>query len=140
MKERLLEYLSCPECGGAIRLPAEQVRAGAEILEGTLQCSSCARRYPITRGIPRFAELSQIEGDKARTAASFGWSWRHFSHHSHQHYASQFLGWLTPVRPDFFRGKLVLEGGCGKGRHTRLAADWGAREVLGVDLSEAVEV
>jgi SAM-dependent methyltransferase len=33
----------------------------------------------------------------------------------------------------------VLEGGCGKGRHTRLAAEWGAREVVGIDLSAAVE-
>lgn len=139
MKERLLEYLSCPWCGGAIRLDAATESAGVEILEGALQCLSCARRYPITRGIPRFAELGQIESDKARTASSFGWSWQHFSH-SHEHYASQFLGWIAPVSPDFFRGKLVLEAGCGKGRHTRLAAGWGAREVFGVDLSEAVEV
>jgi SAM-dependent methyltransferase len=33
----------------------------------------------------------------------------------------------------------VLVGGCGKGRHTQLAARWGAREVIGVDLSAAVE-
>jgi SAM-dependent methyltransferase len=34
---------------------------------------------------------------------------------------------------------VVLEGGCGKGRHTQLAARWGAREVVGIDLSGAVE-
>ena len=33
----------------------------------------------------------------------------------------------------------MLEGGCGKGRHTQLAASWGARDVIGVDLSDAVE-
>ena len=38
-----------------------------------------------------------------------------------------------------FSRKVVLEGGCGKGRHTQLAAQWGAREVIGIDLSEAVE-
>ena len=42
---------------------------------------------------------------------------------------------LVPI----FQGKVVLEGGCGKGRHTQLAANWGAREVIGVDLSDAVE-
>ncbi|MCI0664265.1 MAG: class I SAM-dependent methyltransferase, partial [Acidobacteria bacterium] len=40
---------------------------------------------------------------------------------------------------EFMRGKVVLEGGCGKGRHTRLIGEWGARAVIGVDLSEAVE-
>jgi SAM-dependent methyltransferase len=54
-------------------------------------------------------------------------------------YADQFLGWIAPVRPEFFQNKLVLEGGCGKGRHTQLAAQWGARAVIGVDLSDAVE-
>lgn len=38
-----------------------------------------------------------------------------------------------------FKDKLVLEAGCGKGRHTLLAASWGAREVIGIDLSAAVE-
>jgi SAM-dependent methyltransferase len=43
------------------------------------------------------------------------------------------------VRPDFFEGKIVLEGGCGKGRHTKLAAEWGAKEVIGIDLGDGVE-
>jgi SAM-dependent methyltransferase len=43
------------------------------------------------------------------------------------------------VTPEFFRHKVVLEGGCGKGRHTQLAAHWGARDVIGIDLSGAVE-
>ena len=43
------------------------------------------------------------------------------------------------MTPEFFRDKVVLEGGCGKGRHTLLAARWGAQEVIGIDLSAAVE-
>ncbi|HKO60044.1 MAG TPA: class I SAM-dependent methyltransferase, partial [Pyrinomonadaceae bacterium] len=46
---------------------------------------------------------------------------------------------LDPVTADFFRDKVVLEGGCGKGRHTLLAARWGARDVVSVDLSDAVD-
>ena len=52
---------------------------------------------------------------------------------------SNSLAGLPRSTPNFFRGKLVLEGGCGKGRHTQLASRWGAEEVIGVDLSEAVE-
>ena len=33
----------------------------------------------------------------------------------------------------------MLEGGCGKGRHTKLAAEWGAKEVVGIDLGDGVE-
>lgn len=139
MKERLLPYLACPACGGVIRLLSIAQRDGAEILEGDLDCESCALHYPIIRGVPRFASLDQLETDKAATAENFGFSWQHFTQED-ERYAEQFLGWLTPVRPEFFKDKLVLEGGCGKGRHTRLAAEWGAREVIAVDLSAAVEV
>jgi SAM-dependent methyltransferase len=139
MKERLLPYLACPVCSGEIVLAETAVRDGAEIMEGALNCSSCARSFPITRGVPRFASLDNVEADKAATAENFGFSWQHFTQ-ADERYAEQFLGWITPVKPDFFAGKVVLEGGCGKGRHTQLAAGWGAREVIAVDLSAAVEV
>ncbi len=139
MKERLLPYLACPACGGELVLAATAVRDGTEIMEGALNCSSCARGFPIMRGVPRFARLDQVEADKAATAESFGFSWQHFTQ-ADERYAEQFLGWITPVKPEFFAGKVVLEGGCGKGRHTQLAAQWGAREVIAVDLSAAVEV
>jgi SAM-dependent methyltransferase len=80
----------------------------------------------------------KVEADKAATAENFGWQWQHFVQ-SDELYADQFLGWIAPVTSEFFQGKVVLEGGCGKGRHTQLAARWGAREVIGVDLSDAVE-
>ncbi|HEX8845838.1 MAG TPA: methyltransferase domain-containing protein [Pyrinomonadaceae bacterium] len=138
MKQSLLEYLACPLCGGEIRLLSMARRDNGEILEGDLDCASCSRRFPIVRGVPRFAELSKIEADKAQTAANFGWQWQHFTQADEQ-YEGQFLGWIGPVKPDFFKDKVVLEGGCGKGRHTELAARWGARAIIGVDLSAAVE-
>lgn len=140
MKERLLQYLACPSCGGEVRLAsvarAEDARGWREIVEGELACAGCARRFAVAGGVPRFA--SGVVGEKAQTAANFGWQWRHFTQ-ADERYAEQFLGWIAPVREEFFRDKVVLEGGCGKGRHTRLAAGWGARDVVGVDLSEAVE-
>ena len=90
------------------------------------------------RGVPRFAALDKAEADKAATAENFGWQWQHFTQ-ADEKYDQQFLGWIGPVTSDFFQDKIVLEGGCGKGRHTQLAAQWGARDVVGVDLSAAVE-
>ena len=138
MKEKLLAYLACPVCGGEIELAPGAARAGAEVMEGELLCAACARRFPVVRGVPRFADLSAVEAEKAATAENFGWQWQHFTQEDEQ-YAAQFLGWIAPVEPEFFRGKVVLEGGCGKGRHTQLAARWGARDIVGVDLSAAVE-
>ena len=114
MKERLLDYLACPSCGGEVRLASvaksEDVGGWTEIVEGELACAGCGRAFAVERGVPRFAALGAVEREKAETAANFGWQWRHFTHED-ERYAEQFLGWIAPVPPEFFRGKLVLEGG-----------------------------
>lgn len=138
MKERLIDLLACPTCEGKIVLAETIEKENAEIISGKLVCASCGQNFRIIRGVPRFAELEKIEPDKAETARNFGWQWTNFTQED-ERYAEQFLGWLQPVKPDFFRGKIVLEAGCGKGRHTKLAAEWGAREIVGVDLGEGVE-
>ena len=138
MKRRLLQYLACPSCAKEIQLGQIEKSEGEEILDGELLCVACNRRYPIRAGIPRFVELDAIERDKAATAENFGWQWQHFNE-TDEHYAKQFLGWIGPVKQEFFAGKVVLEGGCGKGRHTQLAAKWGAKDIIGVDLSIAVD-
>ncbi len=138
MKEKLLDLLACPVCGGDLSLVHVGTREEKEIIEGVLSCRKCEREYKVVRGVPRFADLDKIEQDKAETAENFGWQWTHFTQEDEK-YNEQFLGWLQPVKPDFFKDKLVLEGGCGKGRHTSLAANWGAKEVVGIDLSAAVE-
>lgn len=111
---------------------------GSEIMEGVLSCKKCSREYKVLRGVPRFADLGKIEADKAETAENFGWQWTNFTQEDPK-YNDQFLGWLQPVTPEFFEGKIVLEGGCGKGRHTKLAAAWRAKEVVGIDLGDGVE-
>src|SRR5258705_13425524 len=138
MKRKLLDYLRCPVCGGAILLASVTREESVEIMEGELACESRARCFSIVRGGPPFAMPEKVEADKAATAENFGWQWQHFVQ-SDDLYADQFLGWIAPVSPEFFQGKVVLEGGCGKGRHTQRAANWCAREVIGVDLSDAGE-
>ena len=137
MKETLLSYLVCLSCEGPLDLSVRNSEQ-EEIIEGDLRCPTCTSSFPITSGIPRFANLDRIESDKRATATGFGWQWQHFTQKD-ERYAKQFLDWIAPVTAEFFRDKAVLEGGCGKGRHTQLAARWGARDVIGVDLSAAVE-
>jgi SAM-dependent methyltransferase len=102
-----------------------------------LRCDRCPGIYPIRGGIPRFADLEK-DGKQRETAENFGAQWLAFDHVA-AHHEGQFLDWIAPVTPDFMRGKVVLEGGCGKGRHTQLVSRWGVRDVIGVDLSVAVE-
>lgn len=139
MKKRLLDYLACPSCGDTIRLGPVQEEDGIEIISGELNCVACLKSFAIRRGVPRFADLALVGEGKQATAENFGWSWQEFSHEDEK-YGDELLGWITPVRPEFFPGKAVLEGGCGKGRHTHRIARWGARDIVAVDLSEAVDL
>jgi len=122
----------------SIRVSPVVAREQLEIITGSLNCESCDNTWPIVRGVPRFAAINEVERDKATTAEKFGWQWQHFNQFE-SGYENQFLAWIAPVTREFFKDKVVLEGGCGKGRHTQLAAQFGARDVIGVDLSDAVE-
>jgi SAM-dependent methyltransferase len=136
MKRRLIDYLACPACRGELQLEVG-LEVGEEIEEGRLLCLACREGYPILHGIPRFVRFE--EGDsQAQTARNFGEQWQVFDHVADYH-QQQFLDWLAPVDPSFVAGKVVLEAGCGKGRHTRLIAEWGAAEVIAIDVSEAID-
>lgn len=136
MKRRLLEYLACRPCGRPFALTVQR-EEDSEIIEGALTCSGCCDNFRIQRGIPRFvpAELSE---EKRATAAAFGYEWTHYSELNEQ-YRAEFLDWIYPLEPEAFRDRVVLDAGCGKGRHAWLSAEFGARDVVGIDLSDAVE-
>lgn len=136
VRRRLLDYLACPSCEGDLRCEAQQADAD-EIIEGRLVCSRCSLAYPIRGGIPRMVP-DGLSAEKRRTAAAFAWEWLHFTE-LHAAYREQFLDWIHPIQPEFFADKIVLDAGCGTGRHAYFAARFGAREVIALDLSDAVE-
>ncbi len=138
MKERLMELIVCPKTGERLHLAVDR-RDGDEIVEGHL-ASPDGTIYPISGGIPRLlpdpAKVSRAQQD---TVDRFGEQWNDFDFLD-DHYEEQFLGWISPNTKATFEDQVVLEGGCGKGRHSTLCARWGAREVLAIDLGSAVEV
>jgi SAM-dependent methyltransferase len=115
-----------------------------------LICISCSENFPIVNGIPRVlaktpgvssnpnGRASSDEILQLQTAASFGFEWSHFSE-MYPEWKSNFWDYMTPHKEEFFRGKIVLDAGCGSGRHAFYAAQYGA-EVWSVDISDAVEV
>lgn len=136
MKSSLLPLLACPVCHGSLNAHTDRAEE-SEIMEGRLSCTGCAAEYPITRGIPRFLGHGLTEDQKA-TADAFGYEWTHYSALTEAD-RREFLDWIAPVTPADFVDKVILDAGCGKGRHSFLSAQFQARTVVGVDLSNAVE-
>lgn len=121
------DLLACPRCKAPLSSRGE----------GFL-CEGCGVSYPVEGGVVLLSG-SVPEAKTEATVAQFGASWTAFDHMEGYHEA-QFRDWIAPLSPESFRGRVVLEAGCGKGRHTRAVASWGAEAVFAVDLSEAVYI
>lgn len=139
-----------------------------EVQTGLLSCPGCGRECPVVRGIPRLlpphlmADLvSGLEGvpefrcepvregpvlstaeQNAIRETLHGYAYHHIEL---QDPSPQYERWRkhfadhSPMPPEYYRDKLVLDLGCGEGRHAFCAAEQGAR-VVGVDLSRSVEL
>ena len=164
MKYRLLDLLACPKCGESFEIDAFELSQACdgeeEVEQGLLRCL-CGAWYPIVDAVPvilpnaldiysEFAqryrgqlpewtisegEIQRFEKEKKKTQESFGFEWTIYSAVREERDEGYVLeGGLTP---DFFNDKLVLDAGCGYGRHLKVVQGYGA-EVVGIDLSVAV--
>jgi SAM-dependent methyltransferase len=135
MHRGLLDVLVEPVTQNPLRVEVVKTE-GDRIWEGRLVCDSSGKTYPVTRGIPRFAEATNY-------TESFGWQWNRFrgvqidtetgAYHSRQRFDSE-AGWTEAD----LAGKWVLDAGCGAGRFAEVAAARGAR-LVAVDFSSAVD-
>lgn len=133
MKRALLDYLACPDCAGSLQGDFED-----SLEEGELSCLGCGRRFSVSMGVP--ALLPSAENALAvRVAGEFAEQWKRYDDRRAE-YRQQLLDWLAPVGPEFFADKVVLDGGCGKGRHLQVTSEFGPKMVIGVDLGEAAYV
>jgi SAM-dependent methyltransferase len=81
----------------------------------------------------------RVTEDRAarRTQASFGYEWTHFTDwrdSGETNFADYFVG----IELSTLAGRLVLDAGCGMGRHARQIAPFAGR-VVAVDFSRAIE-
>lgn len=127
MKDCNAPYI-CPGCAKGL------VRTGLPD-EGTYECSACATKYPVLKGVPRFVPSENY-------ADSFGFQWnRHrktqldsFSGLAiSQRRVEEATGW-----PADLSGQCILEAGSGAGRFTEILVKTGA-EIYSFDYSTAVD-
>ncbi len=160
MRETLLSFLSCPECGSGFDLTV-LVKEDDRIIEGLLHCVATRHVYPVVRAVPRilasaFGQEPQFtakhraliatyrsvastptEPEIEQTKKGFGRQWTTYQVQRSDEDLAYFQS-KTGVTPSYLNGRLVLDARCGSGRYAEVAGEAGA-VVVGVDLSAAVE-
>lgn len=135
MKKEYLDFLACPECGSE-SLDIKTLESSPRIKEGSLHCADCSAIYPIKNYIPRFSVSTSY-------AESFGPQWRSFARsqldtdrtkESAIRFDSE-IGW----QEDDVRDKSVVEFGSGAGRFVDVVSQRGAKIVVGLDATDAVD-
>lgn len=143
MYYNLLQYLSCPNCNIDTSLEAtihKQDPDTKHIMQGELHCTQCNSVYPIISGVPFFcSDLTDSTIDLNRK--NFADEWTYFTSTIDKELAkdeldSYFHSFISYKDLD---NKIVLDGGCGGGRFCYVvASESNAKEIIGIDLSNAV--
>ncbi len=137
MHLRLLNFLVCPCCKGDLTFSLSKEESG-QVLEGRLECSQCAVAFPIVDGIPNMIPGSLTE-DKQKTSRFFENDWRIFDSQNRR-FDELLPSYISPLSLNSFKGKVILEAGCGSGRNLLVAAKAGAKDVIGIDISGSVKL
>lgn len=65
----------------------------------------------------------------------FGYEWDVYSS-LNPHYEIQFRRWVAPLDEKDFKGGTILDAGCGMGRNSYYALQWGAKKVVAFDYDQ----
>jgi len=129
----LLQFLCEPITKASLHLINAKFDAQGNIISGelTTEDGNC---YPIINGIPRFVDFVPTG-----TVESFGDEWNYFN------FTDFKINWLSHTvantfgSADAFKGKIIVDAGGGSGAQTKWFAEYGAKHVIMLDLSHAVD-
>lgn len=138
MKGKLLQYLACPNCKGDFVVRVDE-KDENEIVSGNIKCSNCNCIYPIRNGIPRIL-YEATDGKQKETAEFFSKDWKIFPTLDLKHNKQLMQEYIEPLTLQEFENKIVLEAGCGSGRNMLVLAENAPKDIIGLDISESVDV
>lgn len=133
MRKSFIKYLVCPFCKNEFNYEITKFEQD-HIIDGYLLCLKCLKKYSIKDGVPVIIDEFLTDNKSVAVSHRFGYQWKKF-YKLNTFYEEQFKRWISPLDYDDFKGKIVLDAGCGKGRHIYLASLWDAELVFGIDLS-----
>jgi uncharacterized protein YbaR (Trm112 family)/ubiquinone/menaquinone biosynthesis C-methylase UbiE len=133
MTPNLLNFLCEPVTKAPLKLVDAVTSEDGNIQSGFLVTAS-GERYPIINGIPRFVDYVPTA-----TVESFGDEWNHFN------FTDFKINWLKHTVANTFGGtavfkdKLIVDAGGGSGAQSKWFAEYGARHVIMMELSQSVD-
>lgn len=134
MNQDLIEFLCDPVDKSDLILSEPAFGKHGTVEAGYLKSAS-GSTYPIRNGVPRF-----VDGSTQRaTVNSFGDEWNYFNFDQFK------LNWLNHTVTntfgslEVFKGKVVVDAGGGSGMQSRWMSEAGARRVICLELSHAVD-
>ncbi len=125
-KAILANVLACPICQGDL-----------DEKQDHYSCRKCQKSHSIRDGIPRFLTMTSKNEEQVKNSFNL----QHFRYldSRYLHFTPELVDqWLNDVQlpKDYFKGKLVLDAGCGTGRWTYAMALLGAT-VVAIDFTDA---
>jgi len=144
MKKSLLKYMCCPSCKRDLDLKVKTYN-NKEIISGRLICSNCKKEFHIKNGIPIVLEGRKLK-DFSKTKSNWENWWSKVRKKSDIYLydalwtkAEKNLSAESLYRKQDFKGKVVLDVGCGNGRHIQTDfSKFRCKEIIAVDLSNQV--
>lgn len=140
MHKKFTKYLIDPKTGEDLKV--ETKNSHSEIVtEGFLVSPS--NRYPIVRGIPRFAGYN----DDTNYTKSFGYQWNKWSElqfdsknigKPYEGFSLDMLDRICGTKNKDFKNAVIADIGCGPGRFLETIRQKGGI-AIGIDMSDAVE-
>lgn len=140
MKKELLKYMCCPDCREDLVLSIKKEN-DKEIISGTLSCRRCKKEYPVIEGVPVVLDSKKLK-HFSKTKKNWENWWKKVRDKSDvELYDRLWKQALKNIKgeplykKEDFTGKVVLDAGCGIGRHIESDfSKYECKEIIGVDL------
>ena len=141
MRRCLVEKLACPECRGDVEVAEVFEENAIRILRGTLRCTSCSKRYPIEKAVPRLVKVAEDVAEVCRRYSVqwlARWNGQFEGERCYGFNDDIYIGWVKgqlECRRKPAPGEWLLDAGCGSGEKTQvLARQCPEQNVVGLDL------